>query len=141
MSCEDLFEAISHPLRIELLKALAEKPMRFADLKRQFDIKSSGLLDFHLKKLDALVTVKNGCYTLTEQGFVALQAVETMSKYGWQRRAFYVNLAACILIIAYTLIANVHWLPIVLLLTALWMAFYSYWTFVKRRVRIRNKFA
>jgi len=137
----DLFEAVSHPLRIELLKALAGKPMRFAEIKRRFKIESSGLLDFHLKKLGDLVTVRDGRYTLTEKGFAALQAVEAISKHGWQRRAFYLNLGACILVIAYALIANPHWLPIVLFTTLAWIAFYSYWVFVKRRVRIRDKFA
>ena len=43
MGSDDLFEAVSHPLRIEIVKALAEKPLRFADLKRALKISSSGL--------------------------------------------------------------------------------------------------
>lgn len=49
----DVFEAISHPLRIEILKLLARGPKRFADIKRELNIGSSGLLDFHLKSLAA----------------------------------------------------------------------------------------
>jgi DNA-binding HxlR family transcriptional regulator len=138
MGSNDLFEAVSHPLRIEILKVLAEKPQRFADVKRALKIKSSGLLDFHLKKLGDLVTVdKEGCYVLTEKGFAALQAVETVSKYGWQRRSFYLNLAACILLNVYVLLANPTWFPIVLPTTIVWVSFYSYWTLIKRRVRLR----
>ncbi len=36
---EDLFETLSHPLRIEILKLLAKGSMRFAEIKR-----SSGLI-------------------------------------------------------------------------------------------------
>jgi len=52
MSSDELFDAVSHPLRVEIVKVLAERPLRFADLKRYLKITSSGLLDFHLKKLD-----------------------------------------------------------------------------------------
>jgi DNA-binding HxlR family transcriptional regulator len=48
MGSDDLFEAVSHPMRIEIVKALVEKPLRFADLKKALKISSSGLLDFHL---------------------------------------------------------------------------------------------
>jgi DNA-binding HxlR family transcriptional regulator len=48
---------VSHRLRIEIAKALAEKPLRFADLKRNLERSSSGLLDSHLKKLDDLLTI------------------------------------------------------------------------------------
>lgn len=56
MSSDDLFEAVSHPLRIEILKLLAKNPRRFTNIKRELKIESSGLLDFHLRKLDALLT-------------------------------------------------------------------------------------
>ena len=59
MGSDDLFEAVSHSLRIKIVKALAEKPLRFADLKRDFKTNSSGLLDFHLKKLNDLVTTND----------------------------------------------------------------------------------
>ena len=81
MGSNDLFDAISHPLRIEILKELSKKPKRFAEIKRALKIESSGLLDFHLKKLDDLITVnEEGLYTLTGKGFAALQAVETANK-------------------------------------------------------------
>jgi DNA-binding HxlR family transcriptional regulator len=93
MSSDDVFEAVSHPLRVEIIKLLAKGPKRFADIKRELKIDSSGLLDFHLKKLNNLISINNeGFYVLNEKGFAALQAVEALSKYGWQRRAFYINL-------------------------------------------------
>ena len=143
MGSDDLFDAISHPLRIEILKELSKRPRRFAEIKRELKIGSSGLLDFHLKKLDDLITInKDGLYALTEKGFAALQAVEVANKYGWQRRSFYLNLTAFVLINAYSLLVGFshttyYWM-IVLPLTTAWIVFYGFWTFVKRRVRLKN---
>ena len=71
---------------------------------------------------------------MTEKGFAALQAVEILSKYGWQKRAFYMNLLACIAINVYAFLVNKDWFPIVLVVTAAWMTFYGYWTFIKRHI-------
>jgi DNA-binding HxlR family transcriptional regulator len=149
---DDVFDAVSHPLRIEILNLLAKKPQRFADIKRILKIDSSGLLDFHLKKLDEsglVKTNKDGYYTVVEKGFAALQAVETLSKYGWQRRAYYINLVVCISLNIYfplvyffverNTIFFSAWLLIVLPVTVAWMAFYSYWTLVKRHIRLIGK--
>ena len=149
MGSDDLFEAVSHPMRIEIVKALAEKPLRFADLKRNLKISSSGLLDFHLKKLNDLITTNDeGNYTLTERGFAALQAVETSSKYFWlraaQRRSFFLSLIVSILGNVYMLwiVSQLNdytlWFALVLPATVAWMLFYSYWTFIKRRIRLRK---
>ena len=139
MDSNDIFEAISHPLRVEILKLLAKKPMRFADIKRELEIESSGLLDFHLKKLDNLINVDNeGFYVLSEKGFAALQAIDTISKYGWQKRAFYLNIAMVIIMNLFTLIVDIKWLPLTISISIIWIAFYSYWTFVKRRVRLKR---
>jgi len=149
MGSDDLFEAMSHPMRIEIIKTLAEKPLRFADLKRDLKIGSSGLLDFHLKKLNDLIfTNDEGCYALTERGFAALQAVESTSKYFWlraaQKRSFFLALIASILVNVYMLWIVSHlndytlWFAIVLPATVAWMLFYSYLTFVKRRIHLRK---
>ena len=133
MGSDDLFDAISHPLRIEILKELSKRPRRFAEIKRELKIGSSGLLDFHLKKLDDLITInKDGLYALTEKGFAALQAVEVANKYGWQRRSFYLNLTAFILINAYSLLVGFshtiyYWTTIPPLTTA-WIVFREYTT-------------
>ena len=140
MGSDDLFEAVSHPLRVEIVKVLAKGPRRFADIKRELRIKSSGLLDFHLKKLDNLVSInKDGLYVLNEKGFAALQAVEAISKYGWQRRAFYFNLLFLIIVNIYVMLTMAEWLPFTLVVTAAWMIFYGYWTFVKRHVSLKPR--
>jgi len=137
MGCEKMFEAISHPLRVEILKKLAEKPMGFAELRRELGIKSSGKLDFHLKKLEGLIIVnKEGKYCLTKDGYAALQAIDAVARYGWQKRAYYLNVAICIFINAYCALTqpwNQLWLKIVLPITIAWLAFYTCWTVKKRR--------
>ncbi|OYT44372.1 MAG: hypothetical protein B6U85_10145 [Desulfurococcales archaeon ex4484_42] len=140
MVSEEVFEAISHPLRIKILKLLAKRPMGFAELKRELGIKSSGKLDFHLKKLEGLITLDNeGKYTLTKEGYAALQAITTIRKYGWQKRAFIIGIVTYIAALTYTLwvmiqggIKTVH--VVVLVLLTLWIIYYSYWSIVKRKV-------
>jgi DNA-binding transcriptional ArsR family regulator len=75
----ELFEAISHIVRIKILKILEKQPVSFASLKRQLGMESSGNLDFHLKKLGELVTVRgDGLYGLTEAGKEALLSIEAV---------------------------------------------------------------
>ena len=72
----ELFEAISHPTRIKILKILENQPSSFASLKRQLGIDSSGNLDHHLKKLGYLIRMqKDGLYGLTDTGKEALTSV------------------------------------------------------------------
>jgi len=72
----ELFEAISHPVRIRIIKILEKQPTSFASLKRQLRIDSSGNLDFHLKKLGELVAVRaDGLYGLTDAGKEALLSI------------------------------------------------------------------
>lgn len=138
------FEAIAHPLRVRILELLAEKPMGFSELKRRLGVKSSGKLDFHLKKLEGLVASNSdGRYTLTKDGYAALQAVETVRRYGWQRRAYILNTAAYIVAAGWSLWnllcvgADVAYLTVLASATA-WYVFYSYWSFVKRRALKRG---
>jgi hypothetical protein len=139
MSTDDVFDAISHPMRIEILKLLARKPLGFADMKRRLKIDSSGQLDFHLKKMAVLVRPNpHGMYTLTERGFAALYAVNVVSRHGWQRRAFYANLGMMFIINMAFAISAPPLLPFSLVITIPWVIFYSYWTFVKRKVRLRD---
>ncbi len=140
MGSDEVFEAVAHPLRIKILKLLAERPMSFSELKRELEIKSSGKLDFHLKKLGSLIALNSdGKYTLTKEGYAALQAITTIKKYGWQRRAYIINAVACTIVVAFTLsrilsegVKSIYLAALVLV--SLWFVFYSYWSIVKRRV-------
>jgi DNA-binding transcriptional ArsR family regulator len=72
----ELFEALGHPMRLEILRALSESPLGFADLKRRMNVTSSGHLTHHLEKLDDLVrTTPEGLYALTDEGKEALRIV------------------------------------------------------------------
>ena len=139
MSSDEVFEAISHPIRIAILKQLEKKPLGFADLKRKLKIKSSGKLDFHLKKMDTVITTnKGGQYTLNDRGYAALRAVYIVSNYGWQRRAWLINLATVIFLNVYTFFSLPEFFIFSAVPTIGWLIFYSYWTFVKRGVRLRE---
>ena len=149
MSSDELFEAVSHPIRIDIVKILAEKPSGFADLKRELKISSSGLLDFHLKKLDELITInKEGRYSLTEKGFAALTTVEGAAGYyrlrSAHKRSFFLALAVSVLVnigtlwVAFQIENYMIWYAIVLPITLAWIVFYSYWTLIKRRIRLRT---
>lgn len=148
MSSDELFDAISHPIRIDIIKLLAAKPLRFADLKRTLKISSSGLLDFHLKKLDGLIISNNeGCYALNDRGYAALTSVEGAAGYyklkSAQKRSFFLNFIVVILVNvnAFWVVSQLDnyflWYAIVLPITLAWIVFYSYWTFIKRRIRLR----
>lgn len=140
MGSSEMFEAISHPIRIKILKLLAKRPMSFSELKRELGIKSSGKLDFHLKKLGNLVTLNSeGKYALTKEGYAALQTITTIRKYGWQKRAYIVNMVAYAIVVLYTLNAmswKITWsaYTVVLIAATVWFVFYSYWSIVKRKV-------
>jgi len=139
MTSDEVFEAISHPMRIAILKELAKKPTRFADLKRSLRIKSGGQLDFHLKKMETVVTTdKDGLYTLNSQGFAALRAVHVVSNYGWQRRSWMINVLMMAVLNIFFFFAAFEFYIFVAIPTFGWILFYSYWTFMKRRVRLRD---
>ncbi len=75
----EVFDALSHPTRITILKALGEGAMGFADLKKKTGIDSSGHLQHHLSKLGPLVkTDEYGKYCLSDQGKDALLTVQTV---------------------------------------------------------------
>ncbi|MFW9980541.1 MAG: winged helix-turn-helix domain-containing protein [Candidatus Thorarchaeota archaeon] len=139
MTSDEVFEAISHPMRIAILKELSKKPIRFADLKRSLKIKSGGQLDFHLKKMESVIkTDNNGLYTLNHRGFAALRAIHVVSNYGWQRRSWMINVLMIGSINIYFLFISPEIYVFVAIPTIGWILFYSYWTFVKRRVRLWN---
>jgi hypothetical protein len=52
-----------------------------------------------------------GFYVLTDKGAAALQAIETISRYGWQRRAWYINLLFNIIMNIYFPLTMPEYLP------------------------------
>ena len=77
----EVFDALGHPTRIVILKALSEGALGFADLKKKTAIDSSGHLQHHLTKLNGLIkTDEYGKYCLSDQGKDALLTVQTVEK-------------------------------------------------------------
>jgi DNA-binding HxlR family transcriptional regulator len=75
----EVFDALGHPTRITILKALSDGAMGFAELRKRVNIESNGHLQHHLSKLDGLIkTDVNGKYGLSDQGEDALLAVQTI---------------------------------------------------------------
>lgn len=73
----ELFEAISHPTRIQILKTLEKTPQGFSELKHELGISSSGNLNHHLNKLSILIgTDAHGKYVVTDQGREALYMIK-----------------------------------------------------------------
>ena len=82
---------------------------------------------------------EKGKYTLSKEGYAALQAITTVKRYGWQKRAFLLNTVVCMIVVAYILwtiyVKGVEPLYIaILVLVALWYLYYSYWCIVRRGV-------
>ena len=59
-----LFEAISHDTRIRILFILRNHPIGFSELRHELAIKSSGNLQHHIGKLEALVNLNGEGLTL-----------------------------------------------------------------------------
>ena len=83
----EVFDALGHPTRIVILKALSEGALGFADLKKKTAIDSSGHLQHHLTKLNGLIkTDEYGKYCLSDQGKDALLTVQTVENASASRK-------------------------------------------------------
>jgi DNA-binding transcriptional ArsR family regulator len=77
----EVFDALSHPVRIMILKALSEESLGFADFKKKLGIESSGHLQHHISKLSGLIKTDDyGKYTLSDPGKDALHSVATVER-------------------------------------------------------------
>jgi len=78
----EVFDALGHPSRTIILKALSEEPLGFADLKKRLGIESNGQLQHHLSKLGNLIKIdeSSGRYCLSENRRDALFAVQTVER-------------------------------------------------------------
>ena len=74
----ELFEKISHPTRVKILKLLEDSPLNFSQLKNNLGIESSGNLDHHLKKLKDLVYLDSGLYKISDMGKEAIRAIKSI---------------------------------------------------------------
>lgn len=75
----ELFEKISHPTRVEILKMLEVSPLNFSQLKSRLGIESSGNVDHHLKKLEDLIYLdSDGLYKISDEGKEAMRAIKSI---------------------------------------------------------------
>jgi len=100
------------------------------------------VLDFHLKKMESLlVQDRHGRHSLNTRGYTAVEAVNTIERYGWFRQAFYFNVIVFTLVNlrAYINFSLSTSFLAVLGLSTTWIALYTYWTLVRRRAFINWK--
>lgn len=112
----EVFDALGHPTRINIVKLLSGGALGFSELKKRTGIESSGHLQHHLTKLNGLIaTDERGNYRLSDTGndaLFTLQTVETASRRGkrksetsfWRPRillgAVVAALAVCLIVSA-----------------------------------------
>jgi DNA-binding transcriptional ArsR family regulator len=84
----EVFDALGHPTRIDILRLLSHGPVGFADLKKRTGIESSGHLQHHLAKLDGLIrTDEHGNYCLSDAGNDALFTMQTVEVASRKRKS------------------------------------------------------
>ena len=75
----ELFEKISHPTRVKILRLLEASPLNFSQLKHKLGIESSGNIDHHIKKLDGLIYLdSDGLYKLADEGKDVVRAIKSI---------------------------------------------------------------
>src|SRR5713226_9531787 len=79
-----IFEALSHPTRVKILRLVEERQLAFSALKHELGLESSGQLQHHLQKLSELVTIQedSGSFGLTIMGRRALEVYRSSETSG-----------------------------------------------------------
>jgi DNA-binding HxlR family transcriptional regulator len=79
-----IFTALSHEIRREIIRVLAEKPPKtFSELMNELHIEDTGTMVFHLRKLSGLVEKnERGEYVLTDLGRRAYQLLRQLETGG-----------------------------------------------------------
>jgi DNA-binding HxlR family transcriptional regulator len=112
----ELFEAISHTTRIQILQVLSQTTLSFGKLKRKLGISSGGNLAHHLNKLVGFIEANDqGSYELTDQGREAIIAIEAvrMNKDNWMAIT-YLTMSALIFYSLYLTIAIITgWIHVI----------------------------
>ncbi|MCI4461684.1 MAG: helix-turn-helix domain-containing protein, partial [Thermogladius sp.] len=79
-----IFTALSHEIRREIIRVLAEKPPKtFSELMNELHIEDTGTMVFHLRKLSGLIEKnERGEYVLTDLGRRAYQLLRQLESGG-----------------------------------------------------------
>jgi|GEM_PF-2461511 DNA-binding transcriptional ArsR family regulator len=83
----ELFDVLTHPTRIKILRLLKERPRSFSELKRELGIESSGNLQYHLGKLESFVKQDaKGKYIINDDAKEALRFLDFASQMNKQNQ-------------------------------------------------------
>ncbi|MEA1993222.1 MAG: helix-turn-helix domain-containing protein [Euryarchaeota archaeon] len=75
-----MFSALNHPIRRRIIELLAREHMQYTHILEELDL-STGKLNFHLKKLEGLITKnEKGAYRLTEEGLRAFSILRQVPR-------------------------------------------------------------
>lgn len=75
----ELFEKISHPTRVKILRLLEATPLNFSQIKSRLGIESSGNVEHHLRKLEGLVYLdSDGLYKITNDGKMVRNIIKSV---------------------------------------------------------------
>jgi len=73
----NLFAALAHPIRERILQILeAERLLPYKDLMEKLGIKETGVLNYHLQKLQGLIEKRGRLYSLTPAGRNAVRLMQ-----------------------------------------------------------------
>lgn len=72
-----LFKILSNTIRLEILVSLHEQsdPTSYTELRESTSVDDKGKFNYHLRKLEHLVCIQDGEYTLTDRGEAFIQKV------------------------------------------------------------------
>ena len=76
----ELFKILGHPLRMKIVKLLADGPLSYTSLLSRLDQQSTGTLNFHLNKLKVLLEKKDEAYRLNDIGTKAVSLMVSYSQ-------------------------------------------------------------
>lgn len=77
----NVYAVLAHPLREKILKILdSERLVSYKTLLSRLDLKETGLLNYHLKKLEGYVEKNQGFYRLTAKGHNAVNLMLAKSQ-------------------------------------------------------------
>ncbi|ADL19815.1 regulatory protein, ArsR [Acidilobus saccharovorans 345-15] len=84
---EDVFDALSHPTRRAIIRALGDRGhLTFTELMDAAGVKDTGTMTFHLRRLSQLIARNSsGEYELTELGRRAYEAIKVVEQKGQEQ--------------------------------------------------------
>lgn len=76
----ELFKILGHPLRMKIVRLLADGPLSYSSMLSRVDKQSTGTLNFHINKLKILLEKKDEVYQLNDIGRKAVILTESYTQ-------------------------------------------------------------